>query len=59
MTYVALTRSSTIAPILAFLDRIGVPRDRLIATAKLPPWIMADGEALIRQPVPPVSSKRH
>ena len=47
MTYVPLTRSSTIAPILAFLDRVGVPRDRLLATAKLPPWIMADREALI------------
>jgi AraC-like DNA-binding protein len=47
MTYVALTRASTIAPILAFLDRVGVPRDRLLATAQFPPWIMANGEALI------------
>ncbi len=47
MTYVPLTQSNTIAPILAFLDRVGVPRDRLFATAKLPPWIMADREALI------------
>jgi hypothetical protein len=45
--YVALTRAGTISPILGFLDRVGVPRDPILATAGLPSWIMADREALI------------
>jgi AraC-like DNA-binding protein len=39
MTHVALTRASTISPILACLQSIGVSIDRLLATAELPPWI--------------------
>jgi len=47
MTNVALTHAGTISPIVAFLDRVGVPVDRVLATAKLPPWITADTERLI------------
>jgi AraC-like DNA-binding protein len=47
MKYVALTRASTITPIVAFLGQVGVRLDRLLAAAHLPPWITTNGEALI------------
>jgi AraC-like DNA-binding protein len=47
MTCVPLTRAGTIAPIVAFLERVGVRLDPVFATAGLPPWIMAEREALI------------
>jgi AraC-like DNA-binding protein len=47
MTYAALTRVGTISPIVAFLNRIGVSADRLLATAQLPAWVTAEREALI------------
>ena len=47
IAYVALTRAGTIAPIVDFLERVGIARDRLLATAKLPPWITTEREALI------------
>jgi hypothetical protein len=47
IAYVALTRAGTIAPIVDFLERVGIRRDRLLATAKLPPWITTEREALI------------
>ena len=50
--YVPLTRAGTISPILAFLDRVGVSRDRLLATVGLPPWIAAEPEALIPGAIP-------
>ena len=43
----ALTHAGTLSPILGFLARVGVSVDRVLATAKLPPWITADSEALI------------
>lgn len=45
MARVALTRAAFIAPIIGFLDQVGVPRDRLLATAKLPPRITAETES--------------
>jgi AraC-like DNA-binding protein len=47
MPYVALTRAGTIYPILAYLDRVGVSADRVVAAAGLPSWIGAEQEALI------------
>jgi AraC-like DNA-binding protein len=47
MTDVALTHASTLSPILAFLRRVGLSVDRVLATAKLPPWITGESEALI------------
>ena len=47
MTYAALTRVGTISPIVAFLNRIGVSADRLLATAQLPAGVTAEREALI------------
>ena len=49
MTYAALTRVGTISPIVAFLNRIGVSADRLLATAQLPAWVTAEREGLIPQ----------
>jgi AraC-like DNA-binding protein len=47
MTDVALTRAGTLSPIVGFLAGVGVSIDRVLARAQLPPWIMADTEALI------------
>jgi AraC-like DNA-binding protein len=47
MTEVALTHASTLSPILAFLRGVGFSVDRVLATAKLPPWITGESEALI------------
>jgi AraC-like DNA-binding protein len=47
MTCVPLTRAGTIAPIVDFLKRVGVRLDPVFAMAGLPPWIMADRDALI------------
>jgi len=48
MPYVPLTRAGTIAPIVAFLDRVG-SSSPFLATAGLPPWIATEAasEALI------------
>jgi AraC-like DNA-binding protein len=47
MKDVALTHASTLSPILSFLRGAGLSVDRVLATAKLPPWIMRESEALI------------
>lgn len=47
MSCVSLTRAGTIAPIVDFLKRVGVRLDPVFAMARLPPWIVADREALI------------
>jgi AraC-like DNA-binding protein len=47
MAEVALTHASTLSPILAFLRGVGFSVDRVLATAKLPPWITGESEALI------------
>jgi AraC-like DNA-binding protein len=47
MTYAALTRVGTISPIVAFLNRIGVSADRLLAAAQLPAGVTAEREGLI------------
>lgn len=39
VTHVALTRAGTIAPIVTSLKSIGMPVDRLLTAAALPPWI--------------------
>lgn len=47
MPYVALTRTSAIAPILCALRHRGVSVERLLAAADLPPRVMSGPEALI------------
>ncbi len=44
---IPLSRSSIIAPIVAFLRHAGAPAERLLARAKLPGWILDDSERLI------------
>jgi len=47
MTNMALTHAGTLSPIVGFLASAGVSVDRVLATAKVPPWITAESEALI------------
>jgi AraC-like DNA-binding protein len=47
MPYVALTRASTVFPILRYLHRAGASVKKLLAMARLPTWITAEPEALI------------
>jgi AraC-like DNA-binding protein len=47
MASIALTHAAALRPIVSFLTGAGVSVDRVLATAKLPPWITADSEALI------------
>src|SRR5262249_3012110 len=47
MQRVGLTRASFVFPIVAGLERFGAPVDRLLASAGLPAWVLADAEALI------------
>ena len=54
MTYVPLTRASTVSPTVDFLRHAGAPVERVLAMADLPPWIPSDGEVL----VPSLSSTR-
>ena len=52
VSYVSLTRAGTIAPIIAFLETVGVRRDRILPAAELPPWVLDDAEALIPAATP-------
>jgi AraC-like DNA-binding protein len=47
MHSIGLTRSSIVAPIVGFLERVGAPVERLLVRAGLPPWALTDPEALI------------
>ncbi len=47
MTCVPLTRAGTIAPIVSFLEKAGVRLEPVFASAGLPPWILAERDALI------------
>lgn len=44
---IPLSRSSIVAPIVAFLRHAGAPVERLLARASLPGWVLADSERLI------------
>jgi AraC-like DNA-binding protein len=47
MTPIALTRVSSIVPILRFMDRAGAPTSRILDAAHMPRWISSNPEALI------------
>jgi AraC-like DNA-binding protein len=47
MRPIALTRSSIVSPIAAFLRRFGAPVEHLLAGVGLPAWILTDPEGLI------------
>lgn len=47
MPPIALTRACFLAPAVAFLERIGAPVRRLLATVGLPEWALQDPEGLL------------
>src|SRR5262245_44584406 len=47
MYTVGLTRAGIVAPIVAVLERVGAPVDRLLAKAGVPAWARANPEMLI------------
>jgi len=47
MTYVPLTRASTIVTTVNFLRRAGASVDRVLAMADMPRWIASDSEMLV------------
>jgi AraC-like DNA-binding protein len=47
MHQIGLTRASIVFPMVAFLERIGAPIQRLMGKANLPEWVLTDPEALI------------
>jgi AraC-like DNA-binding protein len=47
MPQVPLARSSLVSAIVQFLRRQGVSADRLVTSIGLPPWVVADKEALV------------
>jgi len=47
MHRVGLTRAGIISPIVAVLDRVGAPVEKLLARANIPAWARTDPEMLI------------
>jgi AraC-like DNA-binding protein len=54
MSLVPLTRSSILLPISGFLESVGAPVERLLASAGLPPSVLADSET----PIPTSATAR-
>src|SRR5438034_6609650 len=47
MLLVPLTRAGIISPIVAVLDRVGAPVEKLLKRANIPEWARTDPETLI------------